>query len=79
MVNENLAESDSTSMRWQFRSTPGSAQISTTVRSGPMPASYRAAATLTFAGNPAAAARALPENTRFGSFRPSTMMPFASR
>ena len=25
------------------------------------------------------AARALPENTRFGAFRPSTMMPFASR
>ena len=36
MVNVNLAESASTSMLWQFRSTAGSAQISIVVRSEPM-------------------------------------------
>src|SRR5947209_7809614 len=51
----NRAESLSISMVWQFRSTDGSAQISIEVRSAPMPASDRAAATLTLAGNPAAA------------------------
>ena len=53
MVNENRAESASTSMVWQLRSTVGSAQISMVVRSGPMPASDSAAATFTLAGNPA--------------------------
>ena len=38
----NLAESESTSIAWQLRSTPGSAQISIVVRSGPMPASASA-------------------------------------
>ena len=52
MVNVNRAESASTSMVWQFRSTDGSAQISIVVRSGPIPASDRAAATLTLAGKP---------------------------
>ena len=57
--NEKRAESESTSMEWQFRVTAGSAQISIVVRSGPMPASESAAATLTFSGNPAAASRAV--------------------
>src|SRR5262249_51365094 len=71
------AESLSTSTVWQLRSTDGSAQISATVRSGPIPA--RPAPTLPLAGNPAAASRAVPENTSLGSFSPSTEMPFASR
>src|SRR5215510_735011 len=75
----NRAESLSTSMVWQLRSTAGSAQISTVVRSGPIPASDRAAATLTLAGNPAAASRAVPANTRLAVLRPSTEMRFASR
>ena len=79
MVNENRAESASTSMQWQLRSTDGSAQISTTVRSGPIPASESAAATLTLAGKPAAAALALPENTRLGASSPSTEMRLRSR
>src|SRR5262249_34609019 len=74
--NENRAESASTSMVWQLRVTPGSAQISMMVRSGPMPASDSAATTLTLAGKPAAASRAVPLNTRFASLRPSTEMPF---
>src|SRR5262249_11815113 len=73
------AESLSTSTVWQLRSTDGLAHISDTVRSGPIPASASAAATLTLAGNPAAASRAVPENTSLGSFSPSTEMPFASR
>ncbi len=48
----NRAESLSTSIVWQLRSMVGSAQISIIVRSGPMPASERAAATLTLAGKP---------------------------
>ena len=60
------AQSLSTSMVWQLRSTVGSAQISINVRSGPMPASESAAATLTLAGKPAAASRAVPQKTRFG-------------
>src|SRR5437764_15435636 len=63
------AESESTSMVWQLRSMFGSAQISTMVRSGPIPASESAAATLTFAGKRAAASRAVPLNTRFGAAR----------
>src|SRR4051812_24848417 len=66
--------SESTSMVWQFRVTAGSAQMSIMVRSGPMPASESAAATLTLAGNPAAASRAVPLNTSFAVFRPSTEM-----
>ncbi len=48
------ALSASTTMRWQLRLTPGSAQISSSVRSRPIPASPSAAATLRLAGNPAA-------------------------
>jgi len=62
-----------------FRSTPGSAHISTAVRSGPIPASASAAATLTLAGNPMAASRAEPLKTRFGSVSPSIEMPLRRR
>ena len=79
IVIENVAESDSTSMMWQLRVTAGSAQMSIVVRSGPMPASDSAAATLTFAGKPAAASRAVPLKTRFAAFSPSTEMPFWTR
>src|SRR3954454_8610164 len=44
-----------------------------------MPASASAATTLTLAGKPAAASRAVPENTSFASFSPSTEMPFFTR
>src|SRR5581483_3237235 len=56
--------SPSTSMRCMLRLTAGSAQISIVVRSGPMPAIASAAATLTLAGKPRAASRAVPEKTR---------------
>src|SRR5262249_22931917 len=75
----NRAESASTSIEWQLRVTPGSAQISITVRSGPMPASASAATTLTLAGNPAAASRAVPLNTSLGALRPATPMLLATR
>ena len=51
---EKRAESESTSIRCVLRVTIGSAQISTIVRSGPMPASESATATLRLAGNPVA-------------------------
>ena len=57
----------------------GSAQISTIVRSGPMPANDKAAATLTFAGKPTAASRALPLKIKSGRSRPSSVIPLASR
>ena len=44
-----------------------------------MPASDSAAATLTLAGKPAAASRAVPLNTSFAVFRPSTEMLFLTR
>ena len=53
-------------------------QISIIVRSGPMPARASAAATLTLAGNPTAASRAVPEKTSLGPLSPSSEMPFAS-
>ena len=53
--------------------------MSIMVRSGPMPASDSAAATLTLAGKPAAASRAVPLKTSFASFRPSTEMLFLTR
>ena len=46
--------------------TVGSAQISIVVRSGPIPARASAAATLTFAGKPRAASRAVPRKDAFG-------------
>src|SRR5579871_5155570 len=79
IVNENRAASASTSMKGQFLTTAGSAQMSIVVRSGPMPARDSAAATLTFSGKPAAASRAVPANTRFAALRPSTEMPFLTR
>src|SRR5262249_30249732 len=63
---EKRAASASTSIRCMLRVTPGSAQISTDVPSGPIPANANAAATLTLAGNPRAAARAVPVNTHLG-------------
>src|SRR6266436_72254 len=77
--NENRAESESTSMEWQFRVTAGSAHISIVVRSGPMPASDSAAATLTFSGKPAAASRAVPAKTHLATLSPSTEIPFLTR
>src|ERR1700674_317573 len=50
-----------------LRVTVGSAQISSLVRSGPIPASDSAAATFRFAGNPFAASRAVPSNILSGS------------
>jgi DNA-binding transcriptional LysR family regulator len=79
IVMVRSAESDFTAMVCVLRLTPGSAQISARVASGPMPASDRATATLTLAGNPAIASRALPSNTLSGSFSPSRPMPRATR
>ena len=76
---EKRAASASTSIRWTLRVTVGSAQISIVVRSGPIPASAYAAATLTLAGNPRAASRAVPAKTRLGSDNPMTSIAFASR
>ena len=53
--------------------------MSIMVRSGPMPAIASAATTFTLAGKPAAASRAVPEKTSFGSFRPSTEIAFFTR
>src|SRR5882757_1943538 len=71
---ENRAESASTSTRCVLRVTLGSAQISSVVRSGPIPASDSATATFRLAGNPLAASRAVPSNTFSGSVRPSMSM-----
>ena len=75
--------SDLTRMVWVLRVTPGSAQISQRVLSGPMPASDRATATLTLAGKPAMASRALPSNTSSGVFesvhRYAALAPAAAR
>src|SRR5690606_14697188 len=56
-------ESDFTSIVCVLCVTVGSAQTSTSVRSGPMPARDSATDTLRFAGKPFAASRAVPENT----------------
>ena len=69
MLNE--AESASTSMRWVLRSRCGSAQISSVVRSAPMPANASATATFRFAGKPAAASRGEPLKMRNGSLMSS--------
>ena len=66
---EKRAVSASTSMRWVLRSIVGSAQISSRVLSGPMPARLSAAATLTLAGKPRAPSRALPSKIFFGALR----------
>ena len=76
---ENEAESDSTVIWWQLRVSAGSAQTSASVRSGPIPASDSAAATLTLAGNAAAASRALPLKTQRADVRPSSEIPFSTR
>ena len=60
------ALSASTSIVWVLRSIVGSAQISSRVRSGPIPASASAAATLTLAGKPRAPSRAVPSKTLVG-------------
>ena len=61
------AESASTVITCVFRLSVGSAQTSMVVRSAPMPASDRAAATLRLAGKPRAASRAVPSKTLSGS------------
>src|SRR5579864_8408837 len=66
-------------MRWVLRVIVGSAQISSRVLSGPMPARLSAAATLTLAGKPRAPSRALPSNTFNGSLRPFSEMPRSTR
>ena len=79
MVMVKRAASASTRIVWMLRLMVGSAQISTRVRTGPMPASASAAATLTLAGKPAAASNALPSNTRCGAVMPLTSMPCCTR
>ena len=64
---ENRAESESTSTRCTLRVSAGSAQISSRVRSGPMPASDSATATFRLAGKPLAASRAVPSKIFSGS------------
>src|SRR5581483_1490080 len=78
MVMVRSEESDRTVTVWVLRVTPGSAHTSTCVASGPMPASDRATETLTLAGKPAIASRALPANTLSGAFKPSTDRPLAT-
>ena len=75
----NRAASASTVTVWMLRVTVGSAQIRTFVRTGPTPASARAAATLTLAGNPAAASSALPSKTTRGFVTDSTSMSCFAR
>ena len=75
---EKRAESDSTSTRCMLRVTVGSAQISSRVRSGPMPVSDSATATFRFAGNPFAASRAVPSNILSGSVILSMSMLFST-
>ena len=77
MVRRALAAS--TRMVCWLRVWAGSAQISTMVRSGPMPASASAAATFTFAGKPCAASKALPWKTRVGVVMARTSMAFCLR
>ena len=79
MVMVSRAAAASTRMVWVLRVTAGSAQISTMVRSGPMPASARAAATFTLAGKPWAASKALPLNTSFAPVNPSREMSCSTR
>ena len=76
---ENEAESESTSTRWMLRSSAGSAQISSVVRSGPMPASDTLTATFRLAGKPTAASRGEPRNTRRGSVMPVRSMLLSAR
>ena len=66
------AESASTRMVWMLRSTVGSAQICSLVRSGPTPASESAAATLTLAGKPLAPSRAEPSKIMAGDIAEGT-------
>ena len=66
VVMVRRTESASSSIVWVLRVTVGSAQISSRVVSGPMPASDSAAATLTLAGKPRAPSRALPSKILVG-------------
>ena len=79
MEKLNSALSETTVMVCKLRVTPGSAQIWIVVRSGPMPARLSAAATLTLAGKPFTASRALPSNTLSGALRSLTLMLFFTR
>src|SRR4029453_19304805 len=59
--------SPSTWMRWVLRVSPGTAKIRVVVRSGPTPASDRAASTLTLAGNAGQASVAGPSKISVSS------------
>ena len=72
------ATSDTIAIVCVFLVTAGSAQISTSVRSGPGPASDSAAATFRFAGKSRAASRAVPAKTRTGSVSDARSTPLAS-
>src|SRR5262249_29062180 len=72
-------ESDLTTMRWILRVTVGSAQISSVVLSGPIPASDNATATFKLAGKPLAASRALPLKMSLGSVNLLMSMLFSMR
>ncbi|GAB5377461.1 MAG: hypothetical protein AcusKO_39230 [Acuticoccus sp.] len=78
-VIEKRALSASTSTVWVLRVSVGSAQISSCVASGPMPASDTATATLRLAGKPAAASRADPEKIFSGSVIAAMSMSFSTR
>ena len=79
IVIDSRAESASTSIVWVLRVTVGSAQISSIVRSGPMPARLSAAATLTLAGKPRAPSRAVPRKMTEGSVTAARSIPFSAR
>ncbi|MNR13875.1 hypothetical protein D3C85_1303080 [compost metagenome] len=76
---ENEAESDTTSTRWRLRSSEGSAQISSVVRSGPMPASDTLTATFRLAGKPTAASRGEPRKIKRGSVMSAMSMLLSVR
>ena len=76
---EKRAESESTSTRCTLRVNAGSAQISSRVRSGPMPASDSATATFRLAGKPLAASRAEPSKIFKGSLIWSMSILFSTR
>ena len=77
IVMVNFAESESTTIVCVLRTTPGSAQISSKVFSGPTPANASATTTFRFAGKPLAASRAFPSNTFLASVKPSMLMLFS--
>src|SRR5688572_18788636 len=71
MVMVKRAAAASTVTVWTLRCTVGSAQSLTRVRSGPIPASAKAAAIFALAGKPAAAPDALPSKMQVGAVMPA--------